>query len=374
MRGTGPAKRGRAAPRAAVAVALVALLLPACAPRRAPERWQAVVVPTDAQFDGMWFTDSLNGWVTGGGWAIEGGIVGRTRDGGRTWRFESGLLGGGSEAAFARVRFRDSLRGCATALRGRVVLTDDGGRSWRAAKGPWGGHFDLDFLDDWNAWAAGSSISRTEDGGETWRTLTRGTSENGYLSANAVHFTDRSRGWLAGHGGALSRTDDGGATWTPVPLPLRAGERPVLRDVTFADGVNGWVVGERGSIFHTADGGATWRLQETGVPVVRAIPKGEPPRPREVVPELETEPDRLALHAVRFADARNGWAVGAYADVAESVVLHTADGGETWEVERVQPGEMLRTLFVLDATHAWAAGDRARTQPQVILRYAPGGP
>jgi len=87
------------------------------------------------------------------------------------------------------------------------------------------------------------------------------------------------------------------------------------------------------------------------------------------VPELEVEPDRLTVSAIRFADARHGWAVGYYADVAESVVLRTDDGGDTWRVEHVQPGEELRTLFVLDAQHAWAAGDRARTRPQVVLRY-----
>ena len=41
-------------------------------------------------------------------------------------------------------------------------------------------------------------------------------------------------------------------------------------------------------------------------------------------------------------------------------------------VEHVQPGELLRSLFVLDARHVWAVGDRARTRPQVILRYVPG--
>jgi photosystem II stability/assembly factor-like uncharacterized protein len=199
--------------------------------------------------------------------------------------------------------------------------------------------------------------------------LTRGTAENGYLSANAIHFLDGARGWLVSHGGALKRTDDGGVSWTSVPLPLGAGERPTLWDITFTDPAHGWVVGELGSIFHTEDGGATWTRQANGVPIVRVIPKGEPPRPREVVPELETEPDRLTLAAVRFADARNGWAVGYYPDVAESIVLHTADGGATWEVERVEPGELLRSLFVLDAGHAWAAGDRARTKPQVVLRY-----
>lgn len=362
----------------AIAAVTALLLLPDCAPRRAPERWQAVEVPTDADFTGMWFTDSLNGWVTGGGWAIDGGIAGRTRDGGRTWRFQSGILpGSGRSTGLGHVQFRDTLRGCATASYERVLVTDDGGESWRnaAGQGPGGGRlFDLHFIDAWNGWVAGSLIARTEDGGETWRELVRGASENGYLSANAIHFMDEARGWLVSHGGALMRSDDGGRNWTAVVLPLRAGERPILRDITFTDVSRGWIVGEQGSIFHTEDGGATWALQDSGVPVVRVIPKGEPPRPREVLPELQTEPDRLALTAVRFADSTHGWAVGYYADVAESVILHTADGGTSWEVERVQPGEELRTLFVLDREHAWAAGDRARTRPQVILRRSLAAP
>ena len=350
------------------------LLLPACFLRRAPERWQAVPVPTDADFTGMWFTDSLNGWVTGGGWAIDGGIVGRTRDGGRTWRFESGVVSpGGKGLGLGRAQFRDSLHGCVVAAHGRVLGTGDGGASWHPASDwGWGGGrlCDIQFIDPWNGWAAGSLIARTEDGGETWRILVRGASENGYLFANAVHFLDETHGWLVSHGGTLMRSEDGGHSWLPVALPLRDGERPTLWDITFSDASCGWVVGERGSIFHTRDSGATWALQENGVPVVRAVPGNEPRSPREVVPELETEPDRLSIMAVQFADSIHGWAVGSYADVAESVVLHTGDGGASWEVERVQPGEMLRTLFVLDAQHAWAAGDRARTQPQVIMRYS----
>jgi photosystem II stability/assembly factor-like uncharacterized protein len=357
-----------------IAIATTALLLlPACAPRRAPQRWQAVEVATDADFTGMWFTDSLNGWVTGGGWAIDGGIAGRTRDGGRTWRFQSEIQhGAGKGSGLGHVQFRDSLNGCVTASYERILVTDDGGTSWRPVPGmgPGGGYVtDIQFIDAWNGWAAGTLIARTTDGGETWRTLMRGASENGYLHANAIHFCSETRGWLVSHGGGLMWTDDGGRNWSPVALPLREGEHPTLWDITFSDASHGWVVGERGSIFHTEDGGATWALQESGVPIVRVIPKGEPPRPHEIVPELETEPDRPTVTAVAFADSTHGWAVGYYSDVAESVVLHTANAGASWEVERVQPGELLRALFVLDAEHAWAAGDRARTRPQVILRY-----
>jgi photosystem II stability/assembly factor-like uncharacterized protein len=361
----------------ALAIAL-AILAPACARQSTPGPWEATTVPTDASFSGMWFTDSLHGWVTGGGYAIDGGIVGRTTDGGRSWRFQTGVLyGGGTRFSLGRVQFLDSLRGVSVGYGGIVLVTADGGESWRPVRygrSAGDGLFDVQFIDKRNGWAIGpASIVRTEDGGETWRRLVYSTSENGYLSGNAIHFVDLWNGWMVGHGGTLMRSSDGGATWTRVPLPLREEERPDLWDVTFSDASHGWVAGDLGSLFHTSDGGMTWTRQENGVPVVRVIPQGEPPRPREPVPELETEPDRLSISAVQFADSARGYAVGYYADVGESVVLATSDGGASWRVERVQPGEMLRSLFLLDAQHAWAAGDRARTAPQVVLRRAEAG-
>src|SRR5262245_21257605 len=70
----------------AVTMALAAASALSCARRVEPPLWKAVEIPTDADFVGAWFADSLNGWISGGGWAIDGGILGRTRDGGRTWR------------------------------------------------------------------------------------------------------------------------------------------------------------------------------------------------------------------------------------------------------------------------------------------------
>jgi len=351
-----------------------ACVLVGCAPARSPSPWQAVEVSTDADFTGIWFTDPANGWLVGSGWSIDGGIMGRTRDGGRTWRFESGILPGADRGAgLGRVQFRDSLRGWATASVGRVLVTVDGGGTWRPVwlPGMPGGYVhDLQFRPDGQGWAAGTQIARSDDGGETWRTLFRSESENGYVTANAIHFNDASHGWLVGQVGTLMCTLNGGSDWSAVRLPLEKNEHPTLWDITFVNADQGWAAGERGSIFHTSDGGATWERQERGVPIVRPLPQGEKPR-RDVLPELETEPDRLTVSAIRFADSERGWAVGYYADVAESVVLRTDDGGATWRTEHVQPGELLRSLFVLDRDHAWAAGDRARTQPQVVLRLEP---
>ena len=363
---------------ARVAPLLVLLALLGCAPRQSALRWEAVAIPTDATFDGVCFTDSLNGWIAGGGYLIDGGIVGRTRDGGRTWMFRSGVMAdGGPGYSLAGIQFRDTLRGCAVGSSGIVLVTVDGGESWREVRrgrSPGDGLGDLDFVDASHGWAVGSaSLVRTEDGGETWSPLIFGSSENGYFSGNAIHFTNDHRGWLVSHGGILMHTEDGGVTWTRTTLPLDKDEHPTLWDVTFTDDAHGWVVGERGVIFHTEDHGVTWRRQENGVPIVRPLRKGEIRR-HDVLPELEVEPDRLTLSAVRFVDSQRGQAVGYYSDVAESVVLGTRDGGALWQVERVQPGELLRSLAVLDRSHAWAAGDRARTTPQVVLRYASFAP
>lgn len=43
------------------------------------------------------------------------------------------------------------------------------------------------------------------------------------------------------------------------------------------------------------------------------------------------------LRAVRFLDGANGWAVG-----DEGTILHTTDGGSTWEVQ--SSGVMLKTF------------------------------
>jgi photosystem II stability/assembly factor-like uncharacterized protein len=358
------------------ALLAAALIATSCARRAAPPLWQAVEIPTDADFVGASFVDSLNGWITGGGWDIDGGIVGRTRDGGRTWRFQTGVIpGGGRMARLGRAQFLDSLRGCVAASAGNVLVTDDGGTTWRPSRASGVSHvalFDLQFVDAAHAWAAGpGAVVRSEDAGETWQRVVRSESENGYLTAFAVHFLDEWRGWLVSNGGRLMRTDDGGRNWVPVPLPLHGDERPTLRDVTFVGGRCGWVVGDEGVIFHTEDAGATWVRQENGVPVVRPLDPGERPR-REVLPALDVEPDRLALFAVAFADANRGWTLGYWPDVAQSVVLGTRDGGATWRVEHRQKGELLRALCVLDSTHVWAAGDRARTAPQVVLRYTAG--
>jgi photosystem II stability/assembly factor-like uncharacterized protein len=87
----------------------------------------------------------------------------------------------------------------------------------------------------------------------------------------------------------------------------------------------------------------------------------------------------LTLTAVSFADARNGWAVG-----HGGVILHTADGGETWALQRqdVAVDQPLLTVYFRDAQHGWAGGlwslllstqDGGQTWQKVDLPAQAGG-
>lgn len=97
-------------------------------------------------------------------------------------------------------------------------------------------------------------------------------------------------------------------------------EHSMILDATRA-GTRLVAVGERGVVLLSDDEGAHWR-QAGKVPV------------------------DATLTAVSFADAREGWAVGHL-----GVILHSADGGETWSVQRIDPVED-RPLFAVAFTDA----------------------
>jgi photosystem II stability/assembly factor-like uncharacterized protein len=53
-----------------------------------------------------------------------------------------------------------------------------------------------------------------------------------------------------------------------------------------------------------------------------------------------------------FPDPDNGWLVGIV-----GTILHTADGGKTWELQESGTDKHLFTVFFSDTQHGWAAGD-----------------
>ena len=137
-------------------------------------------------------------------------------------------------------------------------------------------------------------------------------------------------GWT---GGEFLHTTTAGSLWT---LQTPSATRQDLSAVDFVDLLNGWAVGAAGTIVHTADAGASWTVQASG-----------------------TTDD---LTSVDFVDRRNGWAVGgtdahSWPPHSSRTILHTGDGGLTWETQLDPSDSPLQDVEFVDSLSGWVVGD-----------------
>ncbi|MGQ0622953.1 MAG: WD40/YVTN/BNR-like repeat-containing protein [Panacagrimonas sp.] len=136
--------------------------------------------------------------------------------------------------------------------------------------------------------------------------------------------------------GASLRAQEGGEAPTaaapagpaakPVPAEMSPrATRGLLIDIAFT-GERMIAVGERGNIVASRDG---IRWAQVQVPV------------------------RSTLNGVSFVDSQNGWAAG-----HDAAIIHTTDGGRSWELQNFQPERLkpLHDIFFADKSRGWAFG------------------
>ena len=340
-----------------------------------PSPWESLPLGTSADFRGMWFDDSSRGWISGGSYQITGGLLGRTADAGKTWRFASDLTKRDRMSVLA-LHFFDAMRGVAGTSSGAILLTTDGGENWTPAsrQGRSSSVASLFFLDERRGWAAGQGdVLRTDDGGDTWVSLTPEGTEVAYRSPiRAIRFLDDRNGWAVGMTASLMRTRDGGVTWEPVATPIVSAERPDFWDLFFVDDQAGWVVGEQGTILATQDGGVTWARQDSGLKDARSEAKLER-IPRAGGVDVIDAGDRtpgFTITSVRFITPSRGWIAGFYSGLGRSLILRTEDAGATWIEDAEVTGEDLYALFLQGRERLWAVGARVREGPQSIYLRA----
>jgi photosystem II stability/assembly factor-like uncharacterized protein len=242
------------------------------------------------------------------------------------------------------VHFTDASAGWAVGG-GALLSTADGGATWQVRPRPTADALrDVFFVDQSAGWLvcersvfaltspaeARSYLLRTTNGGESWSRVELTADEPGVLLSR-VAFADSSRGWAFGEMGALYSTRDGGATWSRQRTPTR---RLLLGASFVGEGMRAWLVGAGGTVLTTEDGGAEWRAAA---------------RP-DAVAGLEDAPPRL--NAVSFVDARLGWAVG-----KAGAILSTADGGRTWRAQDAGTDADLSDVKFFDSRQGWAVGD-----------------
>lgn len=137
-----------------------------------------------------------------------------------------------------------------------------------------------------------------------------------------------------GERGIIIWSDDGGRRWTQAEVPVSV----TLTAVSFAGPGLGWAAGHGGVILHSADGGKSWVRQLDGIGaaqlefdhakrVAAANPADERAAARlaDAGRMLREGADKPFLD-IDFDSASDGYAVGAFGQL-----LHTADGGHTWE-------------------------------------------
>jgi len=164
---------------------------------------------------------------------------------------------------------------------------------------------------------------------------------------NTVFFLDSKHGWVGGDGGYLSRTDDGGRTWMRQAVDTTAG----INDIYFRDKEAGFLLAGN-AIFVTRDSGAQWSQARRFLP-------------------SEFEGASVELYSVRFPSKKRGWVVGSVSSqdrVIDSILVHTDDGGETWQRQRAPSRlELIHIDFVNDK-HGWIVGNGG-----TILKTRDGG-
>ncbi len=222
-------------------------------------------------------------WVSGAG-----GVVGRTTDGGATWR--TAVVPGADTLQFRDVVAFDAQTAWALSIgagaSSRIVKTTDGGTTWRTVfvnERPEAFFDCLSFWDARRGLAYSDSVDETfviittNDGGETWQpvpasALPRAADGEGGFAASGTCVATRGAGlaWIA-TGNAdparVLRTDDGGTTWAASAVPVVAGPAQGLASIAMRDDRSGVAVGgdigdataDADAVARTSDGGQSWQ-------------------------------------------------------------------------------------------------------------------
>ncbi|HUP02796.1 MAG TPA: YCF48-related protein [Bryobacteraceae bacterium] len=122
---------------------------------------------------------------------------------------------------------------------------------------------------------------------------------------------------------------------------LILGATPELHAISFSDDSHGIVVGNSGTIFTTADAGKTWTQRQ------------------DAKKQNYTTEHLVAV----FAVGNQAWASGFY-----GTMLHSSDGGATWEKQVTGTTMDLQGLYFINQDLGWAVGWSG-----TILRTADGG-
>jgi len=193
-----------------------------------------ITSPGISSLERLFFTDSLNGYITSSSKKIL-----KTTDGGNTWEIKS-LTNEGTKIFFLN---KDT---GFIASNSYFQRTMDAGQTWTSNY--FSGAKDIFFLNEKIGFSVQSyDIRKTTDGGLTWTTKYSASSDD----FQTVKFINDSVGYAFANMGYVYKTLDGGEHWFIQDNPTN--DR--IHKVFFIDSCIGYAVGTGGTLLYTENGG-----------------------------------------------------------------------------------------------------------------------
>jgi photosystem II stability/assembly factor-like uncharacterized protein len=244
---------------------------------------------------------------------------------------------------FQAMTFINKSIGWAVNDKGQVWGTKNSGNTWELLttlnydKAPFVGPLeDIQFIDESNGWILDPfAFWNTSDGGLTWKknTISIKTAQNKELVHQLFPLT-KDILWMRAEKQEIYYSEDGGKIWEKRGIERSNAD---LNQLFFVSNKMGWACsGPNGGIYKTEDSGKTWQKQNVSI----------------------VQP---TLYSIYFIDENEGWAAGrssvdgkGLSSNTQGLLLHTGDGGNTWERIELQEKDIYyQSVHFSTPEHGW---------------------
>ncbi len=325
--------------------------------------WTAMPFSGDDHLTRSYWLDGQRGFVVSGTFQELGTVVARTVDGGSTWTPLVGVL----PHTARNVAFLDDTTGFVL-TDGDTYRSDDGGATWTNL----GLYFqsyanNLVFLDDqtWlvSAFGEGAVIDRTVDAGAEFSIAFYDLALQGVTTLQQI---PGGRVVATLPNGGVVTSDDDGLTWTVRVDDAADGRWPTLRTVRMTEGGRAYAGADTTQgpnspqlWLESGDHGRTWHQSATPPPLTRF---------RDIL---------CVSNQHTLVSGTVGW--------SDPVIARTVDGGLTWGLSTLPPGDGPMTLALAGpsrvfvtalfgsngGTHVYRSDDGGATWQDASIGLAP---
>ena len=324
-------------------------------------------------FNSVFFTDSLNGWIVGPGFILE------TADGGEDWAEVEN-----SEIIYNlfKVRFSGKNTGWIVGGDGEIYRTTDGGNNWISQREEKYTFSSIYFLEEDTGWAVGENgvIFHTTNGGENW--IRQNVSED--LELSSVYALDDQNVFAVGavvkgswpaysRNGVILRTINGGQSWERQVYDTLG----IFSSIIFVNNATGWITAGNGILLKTIDSGYNWDLIDSGVSCTLKKIQFINETTGWIDGRLKTtdggvnwviQSNLASKNSFYFINADKGWLIG-----DNSKIFSTIDGGETWDPCSIPYKAHFFSVHFVDTANGWIAGFDYLNRRSIILKTNDGG-